>query len=496
MRNPRQLIQVLRQVLQPDESTTHHVSIARRDFLKQSALLSGSILFPLRFPIGAATPSVAIIGGGLAGLSAAYLLRKAGIYATIYEAQDRIGGRVISAPNLLVDGLVTELGGEFIDSSHTDVLSYCREFQLPLLDRQADPLKNLIPTDYYLDGRRILESEIVLAFSPFSKVIQADIKSLPDNLTRPNPAMLRLDHLSIDEYLQRKGLSGWLYDLIRVAYTSEFGLLSGEQTCLNLLLMLKPDINKGQFLMYGESDERYKIAGGNELLVHAFNKHVESQLKLGFQLNQVRSNNKGYLLTFDNGKVAKADKVLITLPFSVLRQVEFVVELPKQKHRCIQELGYGTQSKLLLGFTDRLWRQQGFSGYLLSDHLHNGWDSSQLQVVKGAAGSYTLLLGANKGVTLDTNQVEQYLDGLDEVYPGSKVAFNGRKILFNWYKHPFSQGAYACYKTGQMTSFAGLEGKPINQLYFAGEHCSINFQGYMNGSLETARKAVHLMLTT
>jgi monoamine oxidase len=79
-------------------------------------------------------PRIAIVGGGIAGLNCAWKLKLAGLTATVYDANTRAGGRMYTATGLMGTGLTTELGGEFIDSDHTDILSLCTEFSLPLYD--------------------------------------------------------------------------------------------------------------------------------------------------------------------------------------------------------------------------------------------------------------------------------------------------------------------------------------------------------------------------
>ena len=66
----------------------------------------------------------------------------------------------------------------------------------------------------------------------------------------------------------------------------------------------------------------------------------------------------------------------------------------------------------------------------------------------------------------------------------------------NWIEYPHVKASYSCYKTGQWTTMAGLQIQPIGNFFFAGEHCSENFQGFMNGAAETGRKVAEMVLTT
>ena len=466
-------------------------AIPRRKFIKQASWASIGTL--LATEMGACKTKkdirIAIIGGGIAGLTAAHYLNKQGFRPIIYEAAKRTGGRIMSATGLLAAGITTELGGEFIDSSHKDMLDLCQEFQLDFLDMQAtDELKkNLVIDDFYFDNRRLSEKTLVENLKPFFKIIQKDA-ALVATANFKNPALIALDKLSLEEYLQKIGITGWLYDLLRISYTAEMGLDADVQNCLAFLSLLDTNANNG-FDIYGESDERYKIIGGNQRVVDELAKVLAGQIETSYQLESYNEKGFEYALNFSNGKEIMAEYVIMTLPFSVLRDVKTNVDMSPRKMKCIKELSYGTNSKMFLGMKNRIWREQEFSGYVLSNLVHNGWDSSQMQHDNLGAGGYSLFLGGKTGKNLSESQIEAYLDKLNIIYPTIKNQFNGKKGIFNWGNSPYAKGSYACMTVGQMTAFGGEEAKPVGNILFAGEHCSKTSQGYMNGGAETGRMA-------
>lgn len=437
-------------------------------------------------------PTVAIVGAGLAGLTAAHrLLGAAGLRADLYEATPSPGGRINTARNLLGEGLTTEVGGEFIDSSHRDVLALARELRLPLFDTLARSETRLARDDFFIRGRRFSEREVVAEFRPFAPAIKRDSDSLPeDGDYAASESATALDRQSIEEYLTRLGVRGWFFDLLNHAFTSEFGLEIGEQSALNFVTMIGTDTSRNRFEAFGDSDERYKIRGGNDRLIQALARRLQSQIKTDRRLHAIREEGGRYRLDFGDRGEVRADYVLITIPFTTLRQVDIRVELPPRKRQAIERLGYGTNSKLVMGFDERIWRRQGFSGYLLSDTVQNGWDNSQMQNANRGPGGYTVFLGGAAGRDLTEEKRPQYLAALDAAYPGARDQFNDRARVFNWPSNPNTLGSYACYKVGQWTSISGAEGEPVGErLLFAGEHCSSDFQGFMNGAAETGRLA-------
>jgi monoamine oxidase len=168
--------------------------------------------------------------------------------------------------------------------------------------------------------------------------------------------------------------------------------------------------------------------------------------------------------------------------------------LPDAKIKAINELGYGTTSKVIFGVNERVWRDNKYSGYLFSNEIQNGWDSSMGQNDNLGNGSYTVFLGGNLGKSLTKDNTSSYIQKLNQIFLSKKETFNNKKIVFNWSSYPYSLGGYSAYKVGQWSEIAGQEKEPVNNLFFAGEHCSEDFQGYMNGGAETGRIAAQSVI--
>lgn len=477
---------------------------SRRKFLHQSAqlgvglgagyLLSGfEMLPPKRYKI-------AIVGGGIAGLAAAHRLKKAKVDSfVIYEASNRIGGRMFTAKDIMGEGLTTELGGEFIDSTHTDMLQLVREFGLELLDTQAASETALKKDMFFFQGKIVSLEDMVKAFKDIAPKLKKDIDSLPDEITykKAKGTAVTFDSQSISQYLTHIGVTGFLRAFIEVAYETEYGLSCQEQSAINLLFLISPELEGGDIAIFGTSDERYKIKGGNQSICDKLAERYQSHIETGKKLVALKKIGKQYELTFEQGAAVLVDFVLLTVPFSVLRNVDIQADLPYVKVKAIKELGYGNNAKLMMGFNKRIWREMGYTGSVFSDNgLQLGWDNAQLQ--SGSAGGITVYLGGNSGIQLANgtpqDQANLFLPKLNEFYPGVMDAYNQKVERFHWPTHPHTLGSYACYRVGQWQSIAGAEFEPVGGIFFAGEHCSADFQGYMNGGAETGRRAAELML--
>ncbi len=453
-------------------------------------------------------PVIAIIGGGIAGLNCAYQLRKSNIIAQIFEADKTTGGRINSKENLLGPGLITEFGGEFIDTNNKDMLDLISELKLEIYDTHADIKENnLIKDAYYFKKQKRTDRDVIHEFRKIVKRLNEDKVKCGSNYN--TPFAKNIDNTSLEEYIQSLICSDWFKDLLIYAYVAEFGMDASQQSSINLINMIGTNPAEG-FSIFGDSDERFKVKGGNASVTRELSNILIDQIQLGKKLISIRGTGNTYDLSFEDNSVLKADIVVVTLPFTILRNVDIQLDdINKDKLKCIHELGYGQNNKLILSMNNRPWRESGnrHSGYLFHQDIQNGWDSSQMQTNNKGPGSYTIFLGGANSIEMakaskeqnlrdqvPTSIVNDYISKLDLVFKNMSKAFNGNHSAALWSNNPFVNASYASYSIGQWTSIAGLEMEPIGNVFFAGEHCSTEFQGYMNGGAETGRRVAEAIV--
>ena len=437
-------------------------------------------------------PKVAIIGAGIAGLTAAHYLKKSGaVKYELYDTLKRCGGRMHTIAEFL-PGLTLDIGGEFVDTGHAEMLSLCKEFNLELNDYAADALYEGEGREWYvINDKRYSIKQVFDEFKNYLPQIQKDLASCGDKYDTAD--FVRLDKMSLDEYLARLGMNGWLRELMRCSYLSEFGLDLEENSAMNFIDMISVS-DKNEMQLYGDSDERYSIKGGVVSLINELAASV-GNINLEHKLVEINKSGNGYSLIFENGKTAYADFVILTIPFTVLRDVKFNVgEIKPQKLKAIKELGYGKNAKLFLGFDERIWRTKHKTiGYLFNDKIHNGWDSSFGQTDNKGPGIYTVFLGGKDAIEMAENKknidqyVAKYLPLLDKIYPGIKSKYNDNADIAWWPKSKIIKASYSAFYPGQWNDVMPYINEPIGNILFAGEHCSEDFQGFMNGGAQTGK---------
>ena len=445
-------------------------------------------------------PRVTVVGAGLAGLAAARLLVQGGCRVALFEAAERVGGRVWT--ERLPSGTVVECGGEFIDTQHADMLALVRHLGLPMLDLQG-PGEARLQGAFFFDGHRRTEHEFNAALAVLAPQVAVDvarISACPTRL-RHTPADVRFDRQSIAEYLQRLDCDTWVRQALEVAYVTVYGLEAGEQSALNLLTLVGVDAKRG-VSVFGSSDERYKLRDGSAGVTDGLAAELSGQLYTGHRLVRLHRHGSCYRLVLRREAAATvevdADAVVLALPFTLLRQVDTGTLFSPAKRRAIAGLGYGSNSKLMLGMQARPWRAEGFEGGIYTDlPLQTTWDSSRERMPASPA-IFTFYLGGSPGVAVgagsDDAQARRHAALADRVFPGFAAAWDGFTRRVHWPSEPLALGSYTCYRPGQWTTLGGDEARAEGRVLFAGEHCATASQGYMDGAVGSGRRAALALL--
>ena len=103
-------------------------------------------------------------------------------------------------------------------------------------------------------------------------------------------------------------------------------------------------------------------------------------------------------------------------------------------------------------------------------------------------------IGASFGSGTPASRAQQFLKQIESVLPGISAKFNGRATIDFWTAYPWTKGSYSYWKVGQYQAFAGAERERSNNCHFAGEHTSIDFQGYLNGAVQSGEMAADEVL--
>jgi monoamine oxidase len=234
------------------------------------------------------------------------------------------------------------------------------------------------------------------------------------------------------------------------------------------------------------------IRGGNDQLPKAIAKRLGQRIHFGTELRALRqTGSKVNMSVHQAGHQSEieADRVVLAIPFSMLRQVDLSDSFSPGKRRAIADLRYTSQTHIYLQSRSRFWRAQGLSGSATTDlPMHVMGDATEMQ-----AGSRGILMteNAHHGSQLATavapeERVAWALGQVSRVFPEIEENFEGGTSVA-WDQEPWSMGGCAYYRPGELTTLFPFVARAEGRVHFAGEHTGRIFT--MEGAAESGIRA-------
>ena len=439
---------------------------------------------------------VVIVGAGIAGLVAGFELARQGHDPVILEAQNRVGGRIYTLRNF-APGLYAEAGAMRIPRIHQLTLEYCRLFGLEVRPFVMENQK----TPVYLAGRRMSLEQlnrdpelIPFELSPaergrsFAQLWDEAIREVREFYEREGEAAHAVlgreyERYSIRDFLKQRGFSEGAIEL--------YGLMSFREANMGASVVeLLREIVGHAF------EDMQEIAGGMDQLPNAFYHRLRRHVRLGSQVVAIAQDREQVTVHYRTaaGTYSESgDYCICTIPFGVLRHLDFTPPLSKGKYRAIRSLNYNPSTKILLQVRNRFWEPEaGVGGATPTDlpirrMVYPSYSSTEDD--RGVLlASYTWGQDAARwGALSPDDRIALALKDVAKIYPQVRENFEGG-ASHSWYSDPYAVGAFALFEPGQEATLQPDIVKPEGRIQFAGEHCSL-WHAWIQGALESGIRA-------
>jgi monoamine oxidase len=296
--------------------------------------------------------------------------------------------------------------------------------------------------------------------------------------------------------LARESVAEWL---IRVRASRR--LSSGMRGLRGFFLADPEDLSLiapvDQFAQGGTPGEGtiFRIRGGNDRLPRAMARAVRGAVHLNSIVRSVRQNSKGVRITVEQSggrHEFAADYLVIALPASTLREVAFLPALPDDQQRAISALKYGKATRMILQFERPYWRKghaKSRRPRAFGTDLPTGavWDGAEDQ---HGPGVLSLLAGGRA-----SSELQEILASGGEAAVLKQLTWLGPPApllasrVITWEDDPWARGGYAFFDPAFDPRLRAWLSRPAGRVVFAGEHTSTRWQGYMNGAVESGKRA-------
>lgn len=441
---------------------------------------------------------VIVVGAGLAGLSAARAISKAGKSVVVLEARDRVGGRTLNRD--LGKNEVVEIGGQWVGPTQDNVLGLIDELGLDTFDTYVSG-KNV----YYREGSLTqYEGAIPPANTASLVEIAVTIQKLNDMAATvpvdapwnaPNAA--EWDSQTFDTWIRDNSLTAEARDLVALSIQSVF---SAEMRDLSLLFVLHYVATAaGDFNLLidtaGGAQER-RIVGGSQLISIKMAKQLGRSVRLGQAVRTIRQV-KGGVEVVAGSDTWRAKRVIVTLPPALVGSIRFLPALTSQRAQLDQRVPMGSVFKCMAVYDKPFWRDQGLSGMATSDTgpVKLTFDNSPPD------GSPGVLLGFIEGQEArdyaGTSQSDRRTAVLDSFarYFGAEAKDATDYLDKSWAADRWAGGCYVgICPPGVVVGYRDAIRTPVGPIHWAGTETATEWAGYMDGAIQSGIRAADEVL--
>ena len=425
---------------------------------------------------------VVVVGAGLAGLTAARDLTRQGAEVRVVEARDRLGGRVWTLRDDEFSREPVEAGGEFIDGDHTAIRELARELDVPLVRVVRGGFGLALDTD----GKFKIHTTQQTIWRAFTRALARDAKAFQSSGCNWNGSVAAaLGQRSLDALLGARNAP----PDVRAMAAALRGFFLADSDALSALVgveLANEDVDPGHIPLY-------RVRGGNDLLINALARDKTLRFSLRRAVKRVEQTAQAVSLSVvePHGEIEmlRADYVVVTVPPPVFRTWTFTPALPPEQRRAFDRISYGPATKALLRFDTRWWRRPN-QPRAFGTNLPIGavWEATE---VRGGPAILTLLAGG---------RASEELQEILEKEGGGEAVVNRlwwlgtasplREIRsMTWERDRWARGGYAFFGPGFEPSWRDDLSRAFGRIIFAGDHTSREWQGYMNGAVDSGQRA-------
>ncbi len=428
--------------------------------------------------------SVAIIGGGLAGLTAAYELEKRGIKATLFEASNRLGGRAYTV----------KMGKSWDEGGGKGILDGGEAVEIKRLSQELN-----IPfgSYYWANKERIVNNGPITTFYEIADALKETLLFFMEDTT--SKSVGEAIDLHLKDYPEARRLMRMRLTFYDGEDPDQLAFHYHKHTYLwmaEAVIQRQPRLNTKK---EGEDYEFVYFKNGTQEFVEKLAAHVSSVF-LGCELIDVEKKDGVYQLTFSNGTVVYAEKIILAVPLPILKKLsqQCSVFTPQFAEDC-QLLGMGRNAKILIPlkrpYFEKLFGMGSDIGAFFNE------EQTVLTVYFGGDSTNW------KAETLDEKHAlkARYRSELNTIFEDIQLEEDVKKWVFcNWVNEPFFQGSYSYFKAPDnrraykavsykdqvfMEIFAPID----DSLFICGEHATLEYIGTMEGAVESGVRVARVV---
>ncbi|HEY6275381.1 MAG TPA: flavin monoamine oxidase family protein [Streptosporangiaceae bacterium] len=439
-----------------------------------------------------AEADVIVVGAGLAGLTAARDLQRAGLSVLVIEARDRVGGRVLN--HRLGDGHVAEVGGQFVGPAQRHILGLAAELGVP-----TQPIFTSGLTILELGGKRY-GYRAVPRLSPVQLADAGRAIFALERMARRIPAQApwlaagaaAADSTTLAEWARRNVRTRLGRFAVEAFSQGVLACEPGEVSLLHVLFYLRSAGGFRQLTETTGAAQQDRFAGGSQLIAIRMAEQLgPGRLRLGAPVGRIEQGPSG-VTVHAAGVVAAGRRAVVAVPPALAGRISYDPPLPADRDQLTQAAPMGSVIKCLAVYDEAFWRKAGYNGQATSDG-----PAARVTFDTGPpSGSPGILLGFVTGAEARRLARADPAGRRAEVlasfgrYFGPAATRPAGYTEHDWTADPWTRGCYgAHFPPGTWTQFGPALRRPSGLLHWAGTETATSWSGYMDGAVQSGQRA-------
>jgi monoamine oxidase len=353
---------------------------SRRHFLAGAAATGAGVLLPAELSAAGGRRrrrrkvDVAIVGAGLAGLSAARRLARAGREVCVLEARGRVGGRIVN--HRVERGVIAELGGQYVGPTQGRLLALAKSLRVdtfPTYNEGNNVLllggrRSLYPATPGLSPHPDFQEAILTAIS----MLDPMAAEVPVDAPWRAPRAAEWDAVALESWKQQNLSTPGAKKLFDIACEAIWGAEPREMSLLYALAYIGGAGNEeepGSFLRListPDGAQQLRFVGGSQRIARRMARRLGGQVVLKSPVRAIEQG-RGRVIVSSDGLVVEAAEVIVALPPAVAARIDFTPALPHAKRKLLKGIVPGKLIKWEAVYKEPFWREQGLSGQAVSD---------------------------------------------------------------------------------------------------------------------------------
>ncbi len=440
---------------------------------------------------------VAVVGAGIAGLTAASTLAREGVDVAVLEARDRVGGRTW---NTEIGGEANELGGQWVAPYQSAMHAAMEELGIELFPSFREGEHVFVDpagkSHRYSGQDAPLGSASEGAFERADAKLDSIAKELDPEAPWEHPDAAALDQITFESWLQAEVADDMARDLMRSWLAG--GFLAKPAHTFSLLQGLWMISGAGGTFELFEPDQclAYRVVGGSQLIALRLAERLGDQVTLDAPVRDVRWSDGHVQIeaggTREQGIRVQASTVIIATPPNLTTAIRFDPVLPAWRMRMAQALSQGSINKILAVYETPFWREDGLSaqGFAPYELVRELYDNSPPSASAGVLT--TFLAGENAeraGRMSAPDRRAAVLEGMAK-YVGPRALEPVDFIETDWSGQEWTRGAYGTsFGPGGLTRFGEDIRRPVGPIHWACTDIAGVGHIHMEGAMRSGRRA-------